>query len=190
MNRVDFSKVAFELLNDGKIKNANKITVRKLSDMKEMYYNQKAVDEILKNDDPVIYEVYAVENDETPGNLSFATTTINPGKIGDEYYMTKGHFHEKIDTAEVYIGISGVGKLMMQDEKGMCFDVDIKPQAIVYVPPRFAHRSINTGKEPLVFLAIYPSDAGHNYGVIKEKGFAKIVVERNGKPTVIDNPNY
>jgi glucose-6-phosphate isomerase len=39
------------------------------------------------------------------------------------------------------------------------------------VPKEFAHRSVNVGDEALVFLAIYPSDSGHDYGSIERKGF-------------------
>jgi glucose-6-phosphate isomerase len=37
---------------------------------------------------------------------------------------------------------------------------------MVYVPPHWAHRSINTGNEPLISFCVYPGDAGHNYGDI------------------------
>ena len=42
---------------------------------------------------------------------------------------------------------------------------------MVYVPPYWAHRSINTGDEPLISLCIYSGDAGHDYGDIKSDGF-------------------
>ena len=165
-------------------------TIRKLSDMKKFYYDQESVNKILAKEDPVIYEVYAVEISKEEGNLSFATTVLYPGKVGDEYYMTKGHFHTKKNRAELYICLSGVGRLIMQDEEGNAIVAKFEPDSIVYVPPYYAHRTVNVGKEPLIFLAIYPSDAGHDYGTIEEKGFSKLIVERNGAPVVIENPNY
>ncbi|MEM2593454.1 MAG: glucose-6-phosphate isomerase family protein, partial [Candidatus Bathyarchaeia archaeon] len=86
--------------------------------------------------------------------------------------------------------ISGEGLILMQDRYGGVFTEEIRPETIVYVPPGLAHRSVNTGKNELIFLAIYPSDAGHDYETVDRIGFAKIVVERDGKPTLIDNPNY
>nr|NIO36255.1 glucose-6-phosphate isomerase [Candidatus Bathyarchaeota archaeon] len=53
-----------------------------------------------------------------------------------------------------------------------------------------AHRSVNTGSDRLVFFAAYPSDAGHDYLSTERKGFAKVVVEGDGKPVVKDNPSY
>jgi len=50
---------------------------------------------------------------------------------------------------------------------------------MVYVPPYWAHRSINIGDEPLISFCVYPGDAGHNYGDIEQEGFPKRIFERN-----------
>jgi glucose-6-phosphate isomerase len=47
---------------------------------------------------------------------------------------------------------------------------------------------MNVGAEPLVYLGIYPSNAGHDYGAIAEKNFKMIVVERDGKPAMLPRP--
>ncbi len=61
----------------------------------------------------------------------------------------------------------------------------------VYVPGRWAHRSINiSGSELFVMFFAFPGLAGHDYGTIAEKGFRKLLVERVGKPTLIDNPRW
>ena len=36
----------------------------------------------------------------------------------------------------------------------------------------------------------YDADAGHDYGTIETKGFHRMVVERDGKPVVIENPKW
>jgi len=64
------------------------------------------------------------------------------------------------------------------------------PGRAVYVPAHYAHRSINTGNELLVSLAIYPGDAGHDYGSIETSGFKHLVVDKNGKPVTIENPRF
>jgi glucose-6-phosphate isomerase len=64
---------------------------------------------------------------------------------------------------------------------------------MVYAPPYWAHRSINTGNEPLISLCIYPGDAGHNYGDVKTNGSphrvfrwsGRIVVENSGTRSVL-----
>ena len=61
----------------------------------------------------------------------------------------------------------------------------------VYVPPCWAHRSVNTRWDMDLFALFgYPGNAGHYYTTIEQQGFRKPVVERNGKPHVIDNPRW
>ena len=108
MNQFNWDQ-AFTLdfdLNNGLSKHAD-TTKRYLSQMKNMYQDQEAVEEILKHEDPLIYEFYELGCPERTGDLAFGTTMIHPGKIGNEYYMTKGHFHQIVDTAEVYYTLKG-----------------------------------------------------------------------------------
>jgi len=44
------------------------------------------------------------------------------------------------------------------------------PGTLAYVPPRWAHRSVNSGDHPYVTLAVYPAQAGHDYLAIEESG--------------------
>ncbi|MEM2341261.1 MAG: glucose-6-phosphate isomerase family protein [Candidatus Bathyarchaeia archaeon] len=163
---------------------------RYLKDLRDYFLNKQLVENILSRGvNPLIYVVYEV-NRKAEGEFNVGCTVIYPGKIGDEYYFTKGHFHAKEPTSEVYIGISGEGVILMQDRSGNTFAENIGPGTIVYIPPGFAHRSVNTGKSELVFLAIYPSEAGHDYETIMKTGFAKLVVEKDGRPVLINNPNY
>ena len=164
---------------------------RRLSDLRGYFLDKGLVEEILsKGEDPIIYEVYEIPQEPTDGLLSIGCTVIYPGKIGDEYYFTKGHFHTKESASEVYIGVEGEGIILMQNKEGETAHSRIEPNVIVYIPPGVAHRTINVGSGKLIFLAVYPSDAGHDYGSIEKLGFAKLVVERDGKPEVVDNPNY
>ena len=57
---------------------------------------------------------------------------------------------------------------------------------IVYVPGYTAHRTMNTGTEPLVYIGVYPANAGHDYGSIAERNFLQVLVERDGKPTLLN----
>ena len=49
---------------------------------------------------------------------------------------------------------------------------------------------VNTGKIPFIFFAVYPGDAGHNYGDIEKTGFVRILIEEEGKPLFVDNPKW
>lgn len=45
-----------------------------------------------------------------------------------------------------------------------------------YVPPGWAHRTINAANEPFRFLAVYPGTAGHDYEAVARTGMGARVV--------------
>ncbi|MBD3197419.1 MAG: cupin domain-containing protein [Candidatus Lokiarchaeota archaeon] len=164
---------------------------RMLSDMEGMYNNIKEYRNILQKGDKIVYEFHDLDINQRSAELCYGTTVVYPGKVGDEYYMTKGHFHEVLDTAEVYYSLKGQGILLMENIDGRIEIQEMEPGDSVYVPPGFAHRSINISKnEPFITFFVYRADAGHDYKTIENKGFRKLVIERNGTPTIIDNPNW
>jgi glucose-6-phosphate isomerase len=168
----------------GSLTPATSSVKRHLSDMRGMYADAGAEQALTAANDPLIYEVLQYDVPKDNGQLIACTTVIHPGKVGAEYYMTKGHYHAKRDTGEVYLGLSGRGKLLMEvDGRFSC--LDMVPSVIAYVPPYWAHRTVNTGDEPFVFLAVYPADAGHDYGTIEREGFSRRVIDRNGEPAVV-----
>ena len=119
--------------------------------------------------------------------MTYALTVMAPGKVGSEYHMTKGHFHKRNDAGEIYICMSGEGSLLLQDRLGAVEKVDMSKGDVAYVPPGVAHRSVNTGKDELAFLAIYSPDAGHDYESIVKRGFSKRLVERGGR-AILEDP--
>lgn len=182
----------FELYFDLKSGMANKAnaTKRYLSKMTGMYADEIQFEKLVSQEDRLVYEFYELSVPQTSGNLLFGTSIVYPGKVGMEYFMTKGHFHTVLDTAEVYYCLSGQGCMVMETPEGETFVKDFKPGNAVYVPGRHAHRSVNTGTESLVTFFVFRADAGHDYKTIETKGFRKLVVEKDGKPTVIDNPKW
>ncbi|TFG08010.1 MAG: cupin domain-containing protein [Promethearchaeota archaeon] len=162
-----------------------------LSDMKGMYFDDEEFEEMLEERDRVIYEFYDLGIAEDPGDLAFGTTILYPGKVGREYFMTKGHFHEELDTAEVYYCIKGHGYLLMENMDGDVELQEMDPGMSVYVPPNFAHRSINiSDKEPFIMFFVFRADAGHDYKTIETKGFRKLIIEENGAPKIVNNPKW
>lgn len=160
---------------------------RRLSDMRGMYADAVAERALAEDGDPLIYEVLQHETPNVAGQLLVCTTRLYPGTVGDEYFMTKGHYHQKLDTAEVYLGLHGHGRLLLQSHDDLR-DLEMRPGSIAYIPPYWAHRTVNTGNEPLIFLAVCPADAGHEYGTIERDGFAGRVLARDGAPTVVRAP--
>ncbi|MDR2068638.1 MAG: cupin domain-containing protein [Spirochaetaceae bacterium] len=177
-------------LKDGSSRNAVS-TKRYLSQMKGIYNDTAAFEKMADGGNPLVYEFYELGAPHNPGDLAFGTSITYPGKIGNEYFMTKGHFHTILETAEVYYTLSGEGGMLLENPEGDTEFCPMEPGQAIYVPPRYAHRSINTGKVPLVSFFVFRGDAGHNYATIETKGYRKLVVEGNdGKPRVIDNPRW
>lgn len=164
---------------------------RYLSQMKGMYHDDKAFDAMVSKQDSLVYEFHGLDAPEQSGDLAFGASIVYPGKVGDEYFMTKGHFHTILGTAEVYYCLSGKGYMLMESPEGDWRALALEPGKAVYVPKRYAHRSINVGADaPLVTFFVFRADAGHDYGSIETKGYRKLLVERNGQPEIIDNPKW
>ena len=161
-------------------------TYRRLSDLREYFSDQKEVEMILSQDDPVIYEVYEYPVPNEEEHLISATTILFPGKVKDEFYFTKGHFHNEPDGAEVIIGVEGSGMVLLQNREGEFRHEDVKSNSFVYSPPGWAHRAVNTSRENFVFLSICRADVEHDYETIISKGFGKRIVEREKKVCLID----
>jgi glucose-6-phosphate isomerase len=168
----------------------NHIT-RTLSAMKGQFSDQHTFNAMLAQKDVLLYEVYELERPEVAGELLHGSSIVHPGLVGDEYFMTKGHFHAELDTAEVYYCLNGQGMMVMETPEGDWAVEELRPGRVLYVPPRWAHRSINTSQnEDLVTFFVYPGHAGHDYGTIEGQGFRKLVIRKNGQPQVIDNPHW
>ncbi len=134
--------------------------------------------------DTIVYRVqmHDKETEGTPGGLLFGTSFVYPGKVGDEYFMTKGHFHAKRDTAEYYFCISGRGALILMDEAGNCWAEKMERGTLHYIPRSVAHRLANTGEEVLAVGCCWGADCGHDYASIARTGFAKRLREVDGEP--------
>lgn len=164
---------------------------RFLSSMDGQFYDMDSYNKIIKQDDPLLYEVYEISRPEVPGELIHGISILYSGLIGNEYHMTKGHFHTVIDTAEIYYCLHGKGVMVMETPEGDWSVEQLEPGKVLYVPPRWAHRSVNIHKsEPLISFFNYPGNAGHDYGTIEFQGYRKLVVKNNGHMKVIDNPRW
>jgi glucose-6-phosphate isomerase len=165
--------------------------VRRLSSMSGGYLDRDAYDQFFAEGDIVLYEVYELKRPELPGELLHGVSIVHPGRVGREYFMTKGHFHALLETAEVYYILAGQGRMVMETPEGDWAVEELLPGRVLYVAPRWAHRSVNTDPhQDLVMLFVYPAEAGHDYGTIEAQGFRKLVVEADGQPVIVDNPRW
>lgn len=160
---------------------------RRLSAMRGQYVDTTAFESMLSTEDTLLYEVYELHRPHIEGEILHGISVVHPGKVGDEYFMTKGHFHTVLETAEIYVCLNGQGFMVMETPEGEAAVEPLAKGRILYVPPRWAHRSVNTGPDDLITFFAYPGNAGHDYGTIEKQGFRKLVVEREGRPAIIDN---
>lgn len=177
-------------LTNRTLSNPDSHIIRNLSSMKGQYLDQSSYDEMLQKEDTILYEVYEKLVPEIEGELIQGLSIVHPGKVGKEYFMTKGHFHSVLETAELYFCLKGQGYMIMETPEGDWSAEELLPYTASYVPGRWAHRSINVGNEDLLMLFVYPAHAGHNYATIETKGFRKLIIEDNGNPKIIDNPKW
>ncbi|MDP3952831.1 glucose-6-phosphate isomerase family protein [Microbacterium sp.] len=141
---------------------------RRMSDLEGLFRDADAWAAASADENPVVYTVSSSPVPEIDRELPQSITTIQPGTTGGEFWMTKGHQHPN-HQGEIYLALTGRGGLLTFDGEHTKW-VDMRPGTIGYIPPGWAHRSINTGDEPYAFLAVYPGGAGHDYGWVLENG--------------------
>lgn len=147
---------------------------------------------------------YMLRGGKERGNV----TVWVPGKVGDEFIKTFGHYHTS-DFPERYQILAGEGIALMQkrrmvdgapaDDQIEAFKVlHLKAGDILDIPIGFGHMLANTGNQFLVSLDNSPSDPETekvrphaDYEPIRRMhGFAYYVVEHEGAPTLVKNPTY
>jgi glucose-6-phosphate isomerase len=172
----------------GDMKEPDRKIERRASSMRGHYRDAEALEMLIRDGgDPLHYEVLEKDIPERYGHLRIAISKLQPGDVAGECFMTKGHYHEAAETSEIYLCLRGTGYMLLKTEDGRCEALDMRPNRLVYVPPYWAHRSINTGKEPLVSLCIYPGEAGHNYGDIERQGFPKRIFKVDAGVKIVDS---
>jgi len=165
---------------------------KRLAELAGIYRNTKAFDAALAaGDGEPVYWVESSIPDEEPGALTVGVSVLLPGRVGDEFAMTRGHIHANHSAAELYYGLAGRGVMLMETIDGRCSAIEITPGVVVHVPGHWIHRSVNVGVEPFTTLFCYPTDAGQDYGIIGDAGgMAKLVVAEGDGWTLRDNPDH
>jgi len=162
---------------------------KRLSDLRGFFRDGKAQEALIAaEDDPIVYEVIDYRKEES--DLAFGTTIMWPGKVADEFYLTRGHYHVRRECGEAYYTQSGSGLLLLESRDGETRTVEMKPGVCAFIPPDWAHRSINTGADKLVFTWFCATDAGHEYGEIARRGMRTLVLGEGGRVKLAANPNY
>jgi glucose-6-phosphate isomerase len=166
-------------------------SARYLADLRGYFVDNEQFEAALSIENSLVYKVWTLKWASGSADLVCGFGTLMPGKIGQEYFFTKGHLHERREAAEIYQGLSGTGYILMENEHtGHSSIAPLVPNSIVYVPGYTAHRTINTGTMPLNYIGINVADAGYDYGKIRERNFTNIVIEHNGQAMMIERAQY
>jgi glucose-6-phosphate isomerase len=179
MHRVDW---ATGVLQGPEVQSSRKT----IGDLKNLFLDPASAEEMPP--DTLVYTVqwWSPVPDGTEGGLFWGNTTIEPGQVSREYFMTHGHSHAKSDRTEFYSTVDGVGSLILMGDDRQTRIEEMTPGSLHHIPPRTAHRVANTGARPLRFVACWPSDAGYDYESIRTRGFSARLLAVNGAPTLVD----
>ena len=178
---------------NGKLLNANGRYQKHFRDLEGLYEDGESFSRMLPEwSEKVVYQVEDHRASEQPGDLIYGTTVMMPGKVGNEFFMTRGHQHQKAECAETYFGLSGEGLLLMESPDGEIEALKLEKGKLVYVTPLWIHRSVKIGVSKLVTLFTYNSDAGQNYEILKKRGgMRKRVVQKDSCSwTLVTNKRY
>lgn len=165
---------------------------KRLSDLAGIYGDPDRFAALLAEGDPVVYAVEDLKPNTTPGDMIFGVTRMRPGKVGSEYFVTRGHIHARANRPEIYYGESGRGVMQLEAPDGESRLIPIGPRSVCYVPPFWIHRSVNVGPDDLVMTFAYPADSGQDYDIIaRSNGLRQRVVDDGqGGWAAVDNPAY
>ncbi|MEY8141193.1 glucose-6-phosphate isomerase [Falsihalocynthiibacter sp. CO-5D18] len=163
------------------------------SDLSGLYSDAGAFEQVLlSRAEDIAYEVTSVTPGTKTSDLIMGVTRMEPGKVGHEYFMTRGHIHSVGDRPEIYYGQAGNGLMLMESPEGDVRIIEVNAQTICYVPPFWIHRSVNVGDTDLVMMFAYPADSGQDYGIIaRSNGMrTRIVDDGQGGWQQASNPDW
>lgn len=144
------------------------------------------------------------------GSRKHNITVWETGTVDNEYIKTYGHYHiGNLD--ETYRVLFGEGVVLQQklvekngapqsDRVEEFKAIQVRAGDLIYMPPKYGHLVVNTGKTWLVTADSSPiagpddsaSMPGHaDYEMVRAmRGFAYYVVKKEGKPALAVNKLY
>jgi glucose-6-phosphate isomerase len=178
-------------VSGGGMGNASGRYAKRLSELAGLYADEAAFSVALEAGDATVYDVTDFRPSSRNGDMIFGVTRMSPGRVGDEFFLTRGHIHVRADRPEIYYGEAGHGVMLLESPDGEIRALPIRPRDICYVPPFWIHRSVNVGDTNLVMTFAYPADSGQDYGIIEKSGGMRSRVVADGVGwKLIDNAGY
>ncbi len=177
-------------VTDGALSGSTGRYVKTLADLSGLYADAAAYEAALPRlGDRVVYEVQDFRPSAAAGDLIFGITRMIPGRIGREFFLTRGHIHAKADRPEIYTGEAGRGLMLLESPAGETRIVEIAPRVVCYVPPYWIHRSVNVGSDDLVMTFANPADSGQDYDIIARSGGMAQRIVRGADAGWVSTPN-
>ncbi len=140
-------------------------------------------------------------------HLRYDISAFQPCMLGREYMKTSGHYHPMIPGTryaypEVYEVLHGEALYIMQSVDDYAASPDdvvvtdvilcrVQAGQKIVMPPGYGHVTANTLDEPLLMSNWVSSRFSSFYGTTEAaRGFAWYVVDNEGQPEYLENPNY
>lgn len=185
---------ALRISTDGTITGRSSQYRKHLGDLAGVYLDEAAYAAEVERlgADHLVYSVDESRVADGPGALTIGTSTLLPGRVGDELALTRGHLHAVPDRAELYHCLSGSGLLILDTVDGDSQVYPLQAGDALHVPGHWVHRSVNVGDVPFVSLFCYDADAGQDYDLIAAAGGMATLVVTDGRGgwTTRRNPDH
>ena len=175
---INRAKVMQNFLN-GVMNGEKVVTSKKLFKDAKIFYANSECD---LSDETLMYQVYSYSEGrpEQIGNLNWGLTVLEPIYVNGECNITRGHFHENLNCAEIYFCLHGEGLLLFMDESGKCHAEEMKEGTVHHIDGKLAHRLVNIGNEQLRVGACWPTVSGHDYARVEKNPFTIRVFKEHG----------
>jgi len=142
--------------------------------MRDYFADSASVDAIVGAGDREVYAFWEIEYQGLGNGLSYGMTTVQPGKVGREFHMTKGHYHTT-EGDEIYICLEGQGVVILRNRAGDVKECEMRPGLLIYIDAGWGHRTVNTGTTPLVFVSVWAPGIEHDYETVRREGYPSIL---------------
>ena len=164
----------------------------KIGDMKDFFTDEEAQQEASGKGNATVYEVHMTEpaDGNSHSALCYSSVIVYPGRVGEEYYMTRGHAHPSPEGTEVYLTIGGQGMMLLQTQQNQVQALSMSEGTVLYVPGTAYHRVVNIGDEPLIVFTVYPMTNAHGQLLAHRHTFRRIIKASKDGPDLAVNPAY
>lgn len=155
---------------------------KRFKELAGVYRDNSAFTGLLETSaDEIAYWVESSVPEGGAGALTVGLSVLEPGKVGEEFAMTRGHLHSRPEHAELYYGIAGSGVMLLETLDGQSRALPITPGVAIHVPGNWIHRSVNVGSERLITIFAYATIAGQDYEIIERAGGMSQLVISDGE---------